>query len=47
MTSVAPILERSGPMPLVRSHDDMTDVELTWIEKQIEYWIRFGHEAHG
>lgn len=46
MTSVAPLLERSGPMPLVRSHDDMTHVELTWIEKKIEYWIRFGHEAH-
>ena len=46
MTSVAPLRERSGPMPLVRSHDDMTHVELTWIEKKIEYWIRFGHEAH-
>jgi len=24
----------------------MTHVELTWIEKKIEYWIRFGREAH-
>ena len=46
MTSVAPLRERSGTMPSALSHDDMTDVELTWIEKKIEYWIRFGHEAH-
>jgi hypothetical protein len=25
--------------------DDLTRVELTWVEKKIEYWIRFGHEA--
>jgi len=24
----------------------MTHVELTWTEKKIEYWIRFGREAH-
>jgi hypothetical protein len=24
----------------------MTHVELTWVEKKIEYWIRFGREAH-
>lgn len=23
--------------------DDLTRVELTWVEKKIEYWIRFGH----
>ena len=46
MTSVAPLRERRGTMPSALSHDDMTDVELTWIEKKIEYWIRFGHEAH-
>lgn len=28
----------------VSSHDDdLTRVELTWVEKQIEFWIRFGH----
>jgi Protein of unknown function (DUF2840) len=24
--------------------DSLTHVELIWIEKQIEHWIRFGHE---
>jgi len=24
----------------------LTHVELTWIEKRIEYWIRFGQEVH-
>ena len=24
----------------------LTHVELTWFEKKIEYWIRFGREAH-
>lgn len=29
-----------------RAHDgDLTRVELTWVEKKIEFWIRFGHEA--
>src|SRR5204862_125170 len=27
------------------SDDDMTCVELTWIEKRIEHWIRFGRVA--
>ncbi len=34
------------PVPSALSHDRMTRVELTWIEKQIEYWIRFGQEPH-
>lgn len=25
--------------------DSLTHVELIWIEKQIEHWIRFGHDA--
>ncbi len=25
--------------------DCLTRVELTWIENQVEFWIRFGHEA--
>jgi len=30
----------------IGSHDDdLTRVELTWVEKKIEFWIRFGHEA--
>jgi len=26
--------------------DASTHVELTWVEKKIEYWIRFGRETH-
>ena len=33
-----------SPRPFVfRRSEDMTQVELTWIEKQIENWLRFGH----
>jgi len=24
----------------------LTHVELTWIEKKIEYWVRFGRDVH-
>lgn len=38
MTSIAPPARPSG-----RPHStDLTRVELTWVEKQIENWIRFG-----
>jgi hypothetical protein len=37
---------RDGSMPVARSADSFTHVELTWIEKRIENWIRFGREAH-
>ncbi|RXF68978.1 DUF2840 domain-containing protein [Hansschlegelia zhihuaiae] len=46
MTRIAAPRVRGGPMPSTLSHDDMTHVELTWIEKKIEYWTRFGREAH-
>ena len=46
MTGTAAPRMRGGPMPSSRAHDDMTHVELTWIEQKIEYWIRFGREAH-
>jgi hypothetical protein len=26
---------------------DLTHVELLWLEKRIENWIRFGHAAEG
>lgn len=29
------------------SFDDMTRVELIWVEKQTEFWIRFGNGAGG
>jgi Protein of unknown function (DUF2840) len=37
---------RSDPMPLAQRSDNLTHVELTWVEKKIENWIRFGREAH-
>ncbi len=46
MTGTAAHRERGGPMPFALIHDRMTRVELTWIEKKIEYWIRFGRAAH-
>lgn len=39
--TVSPTHQRHGtPRP-----DDMTHVQLTWIEKRIEHWIRFGRIA--
>ncbi len=38
--------ERGGPLPPTRLPDDLTHVELTWIEKKIENWMRFGHDVH-
>jgi hypothetical protein len=46
MTGTAAPRARGGPMPSARSHDRMVRVELTWIEKKIEYWIRFGQAAN-
>ena len=46
MTGTAAPRERGGPMPFALIHDRMTRVELTWIEKKIEYWIRFGQAAN-
>ena len=45
MTGTAAPRMRGGPLPSALPHDSMTHVELTWIEKKIEYWIRFGREA--
>ena len=45
MTGIVAHRMRGGLTPAVQSGDDMTHVELTWIEKKIEYWIRFGREA--
>nr|WP_317892355.1 DUF2840 domain-containing protein [uncultured Sphingomonas sp.] len=46
MTGTAAPRMRGGPLPSALPRDSMTHVELTWIEKKIEYWIRFGREAH-
>lgn len=45
MTGIAAHRMRGGPVLSPRPSDNLTHVELTWIEKKIEYWIRFGQEA--
>jgi len=45
MTGTAAPRVGGGPMPSAHNSDALTHVELTWIEKRIEYWIRFGREA--
>ena len=45
MTSLAAGKLDDGHSPLPRPADALTHVQLTWIEKRIEYWIRFGREA--
>ena len=46
MTDAAVPRVQSGPMPRAHLADSLTHVELTHVEKRIENWIRFGHEAH-
>jgi hypothetical protein len=46
MTGAAAPRAQGGSVPHARSVDSLTHVELTWIEKRIENWIRFGREAH-
>src|SRR5690606_21561272 len=46
MTGIAAPRMRGGPMPSPAPSDRLTHVELTWMEKQIEFWIRFGLHAH-
>ncbi|HOT83509.1 MAG TPA: DUF2840 domain-containing protein [Candidatus Defluviicoccus seviourii] len=45
MTGNAAPRLRSGPVPIAQASDNLTHVELTWVEKKIENWIRFGREA--
>lgn len=45
MTGIAASRMRGGPMPDAQPEDNLTHVELTWVEKKIESWIRFGHEC--
>lgn len=44
MTGLAAASARAGRAAGL-SLDDLTQVELVWIEKQIEHWIRFGREV--
>lgn len=46
MTDAAISRAQSGPAPITQHSDNLTHVELTWIEKRIEHWIRFGQAAH-
>jgi hypothetical protein len=46
MTATAASRVRGGPTPTVLPQDNLTHVELTWVEKKIENWIRFGAHAH-
>jgi len=44
MTGLAAASARAGRALHARP-EDLTQVELVWIEKQIEHWIRFGREV--
>ncbi|MCY1330442.1 hypothetical protein D9M68_279470 [compost metagenome] len=46
MTGTANHRGRGSSTPSARTSDNLTRVELTWIEKKIESWIRFGAPAH-
>ena len=37
---------RDDIAPHIQPSDHLTRVELIWVENRIEYWIRFGREAH-
>ncbi|MET3354258.1 DUF2840 domain-containing protein [Xanthobacter autotrophicus] len=42
----SPIPRAVAPAPTSPTSDPFTHVELTWIERRIENWIRFGRPAH-
>ncbi|RUX28585.1 DUF2840 domain-containing protein [Mesorhizobium sp. M2A.F.Ca.ET.042.01.1.1] len=46
MTGIAAPRMRGGPTLAALPTDTLTHVELTWVEKKIEHWIRFGTAAH-
>ncbi|KIU53657.1 MULTISPECIES: DUF2840 domain-containing protein [Hyphomicrobiales] len=46
MIGIAAFHMRGGSSPAVLPHDALTHVELTWVEKKIENWIRFGTHTH-
>ncbi|TIX93094.1 DUF2840 domain-containing protein [Rhizobium sp. P44RR-XXIV] len=46
MTDSAASRGHGDPMPYVNNADNLTHVELIWVAKKIEYWIRFGREVH-
>lgn len=46
MTGAATSRARGGLQPAALPVDDLTHVELTWVEKRQETWIRFGKHVH-
>lgn len=46
MTGNAASRVRGDPLPQACPADTLTHVELIWVEKKIEHWIRFGHDVH-
>lgn len=46
MMSSAALRSRHGLVPSALSSDNLTIVELTWVEKKIENWIRFGQYTY-
>lgn len=46
MTGDAAPRMRGDLSPTALPQDNLTHVELTWVEKKIENWIRFGSHAH-
>ncbi len=46
MTGNAAPRVRGGPVPSAHPSDDLTHVELTWSQKKIENWIRFGRKSY-
>lgn len=45
MTGTGAMHARGEPDPTVQPHSRLTEVELTWIEKRSENWIRFGRDV--
>jgi hypothetical protein len=45
MTGRAAASALAGRVPVAPPSDNLTQVELVWIEKQTEHWIRFGREV--
>lgn len=46
MNGAAPLRALGTPVPSALIQDNLTHVELTFIEGRIEQWIRFGHAVH-
>ncbi|MGE0294234.1 MAG: DUF2840 domain-containing protein [Hyphomonadaceae bacterium] len=46
MTGDAAHRAHGGLSPTALPQDNLTHVELTWVEKKIENWIRFGSHVH-